>query len=510
MSTPDLEPTHAPEHSPLRDLALGGRSLRDATARGTIVNGAFTVGLSTLGLVRGFLVAAFLTAADYGIWGIIVVAFGTLMWLKQVGVNDKYIQQEEGDQEAAFQRAFTLELLVNALFLLLVLAAIPVVVLAYGRPEVIAPTLVLLLILPAVVLQTPMWVFYRRMDFVRQRSLQAVEPVVAFAVTVGCAIAGTGYWAFVLGGVAGAWTGALVALLASPYRVRLRYDRGTLREYVGFSGPLFFAGLSGTITAQVAVFTANHAVGLAGVGAIALANVISDFAHRVDGIVTQTIYPAICAVQDRTELLFETFVKSNRLTLMWAVPFGAAVALFARDIVSYGIGEKWRPAVGIIEVLGVCAAVNHIGFNWDAFFRARSQTRPIAVASAIGMAVFLAVAIPLLIADGLHGYAIGLLAVSAVALVLRGLYLARLFDGFDMARHAGRAIAPTLPAAAVVLTGRWLVDGRSLSRALVELAAYALVTVVATFAFERDLLREVSGYLRRAAPAGRAEPVQAA
>ena len=29
---------------------------------------------------------------------------------------------------------------------------------------------------------------------------------------------------------------------------------------------------------------------------------------------------------DRTELLFETFVKSNRLTLMWAVPFGAAVA----------------------------------------------------------------------------------------------------------------------------------------------------------------------------------------
>jgi hypothetical protein len=61
-----------------------------------------------------------------------------------------------------------------------------------------------------------------------------------------------------------------------------------------------------------------------------------------------------------------------------------------------------------------------------------------------------------------------------------------------------------------VLAARWLVDGRSVGRALVELAAYALVTVVATFAFERDLLREVSGYLRRAAPAGRAEPVQAA
>jgi hypothetical protein len=63
---------------------------------------------------------------------------------------------------------------------------------------------------------------------------------------------------------------------------------------------------------------------------------------------------------------------------------------------------------------------------------------------------------------------------------------------------------------AVVLAARWLVDGRSLGRALIELAAYALITVVATLAFERDLLREVSGYLRRAAPVGRAEPVQAA
>jgi O-antigen/teichoic acid export membrane protein len=503
MSTPDLD-TDARGSSPLRELALGGRSLRHATARGTIVNGAFTVGLSLLGLVRGFVVAAFLTAADYGVWGIIVVAFGTLVWLKQVGVNDKYIQQEEGDQEAAFQRAFTLELLANALFLVLVLAAIPVVVLAYGRPEVVAPTLVLMLMLPAVVLQTPMWVFYRRMDFVRQRSLQAVEPVVAFAVTVACAIAGTGYWAFVLGGVAGAWAGAVVALAASPYRLRLRYDRGTLREYLGFSGPLFFAGLSGTITAQVAILTANHAVGLAGVGAIALANTIGDFAHRVDGIVTQTIYPAICAVQDRTELLFETFVKSNRLTLMWAVPFGVGVALFAGDLVSYAIGEKWRAAVGIIEVLGLLAAVNHIGFNWDAFFRARGETRPIAVSSALGMAIFLAVPIPLLIADGLHGYALGLMVVSLAALVLRGIYLARLFDGFDMARHAARAIAPTLPAAAVVLAARGLVDGRSPARALVELAAYAAVTVVATFAFERDLLREVGGYLRRGAPVGQA------
>ena len=37
---------------------------------------------------------------------------------------------------------------------------------------------------------------------------------------------------------------------------------------------------------------------------------------------TNTLYPAICAVRDRKDVLFEAFVKSNRLALMWALPFG--------------------------------------------------------------------------------------------------------------------------------------------------------------------------------------------
>ena len=42
----------------------------------------------------------------------------------------------------------------------------------------------------------------------------------------------------------------------------------------------------------------------------------------------------MCAVADRTELLFETFVKSNRLALMWAMPSGLGLALFAPDLVA--------------------------------------------------------------------------------------------------------------------------------------------------------------------------------
>ena len=474
-------------------------SLRRHTARGTLVNGAFLVGLYTLGLLRGFIVAALLTTAEYGVWGVVMVTFTTLLWLKQVGVVDRFVQQSEEDQELAFQRAFTAEAIVTAAFVVLMLALVPVVALVYGRSELVAPSLVVIAALAVGVLQTPLWVFYRRMDFVRQRKLQAVEPVVGFVVTVGLAAAGAGYWSLVAGFAAGALAAAAVALSASPYRIALRFERGSLRDYLTFSWPLFVAAASSLVIAQSSILVGEKELGLTGAGIITLAATISSYVNRVDEIVTQTLYPAICAVRDRVDLLFESFVKSNRLALMWGLPFGIGLALFASDLVEFGIGERWQAGVGLIQAFGVIAAINHVGFNWDAFYRARGDTRPIAIWSFLCMVSFVLVAIPLLVSDGLNGLAIGMTAMGVVSLGVRLFYLSRLFPALRIVRHMARAMAPTVPAVGAVLALR-LLEGsdRTLAMALGELALYALVAGVATVLLERDLLREVAGYLRPA------------
>jgi O-antigen/teichoic acid export membrane protein len=495
LETPVLD---APDQAgPARRFNLGGLTLRQVAARGTIVNAVFLTALSSLGLVRGFVLAHFLTREDYGLWGVLVISLGTLLWLKQVGVGDKYIQQDEPDQELAFQKAFTLEALFMGVFIVLMAAAVPLVVLVYGEPELLVPGFVIVAILPALALQAPLWVFYRQMRFVRQRALQAVDPIVGFVVAVGLAAAGVGYWAIVLGVLAGAWAAAVAAVLASPYRLRFRYDRGTMRNYVSFSWPLIVASGSGVVVAQASILAGEKHLGLAGAGAITLAATVSQFADRVDAIVTGTLYPAICAVRDQTALLVESFVKSNRLALMWAFPFGIGLALFAPDLVDFGIGDRWEPAVIVIQAFGLGAAINHIGFNWDAYFRARGETQPIMVVALTSMVAYLGAAIPLLILDGLRGFAIGVAAQTVVGVSMRAFFLRRLFVGFRMFRHALRGIAPTVPAAAVVLCLRLLeTDERTGAYALGEFAAYGLVTVAATLVLERELLREAIGYVR--------------
>jgi O-antigen/teichoic acid export membrane protein len=476
-----------------REIDTRGLSLRAFAARGVLVNTGFDLAISALNLARGFIVAAILSTTAYGIWGVLVASVGVLARLKVIGIGDKYIQQQDPDQELAFQRAFTLELLASLSVILPLIAALPAIAVIYGHWSLIPPGLVLITVIAADGLQSPLWVYYRRMDFVRQRLLQSAEPLISFAVAVALALAGVGYWALAVGVAAGAWTGAAVAIKACPYRLRWRFDRRSLRVYASFSGPVFLATLCSVALANGTAIAVNATLGLAAVGAVALAGNITAFSTRVDDLVASTIYPVICAMQDRLELLRESFEKSNRLALMWAMPFGVGVALFASDLVRYGVGEKWSAAVPLLSVTGAVAAAAHIGFNWDDYFRARSDTRPIAVAGAAAMVAVLGVGIPLLRLDGLTGLAIGIGAGAGVHLALRAFYLARLFAGFSFISHAARATAPTLPALTAVLLVREL-------SAAAELGIYVVLVGLGTWLLERRLLREALGYLLRPRP----------
>jgi O-antigen/teichoic acid export membrane protein len=481
------------------DRPAPGQGLRRRTVRGTVVNATFLVGVNGINAIRGLVVAALLTATDFGVWGILAAITAALLFFKQVGFGDKYVQQDEADQEVEFQRMMTLELGLGFVAMALGAVAIPVVALAYGTNEILAPGFLMLLELPALALQAPVYLFYRRMDFVRQRRLQAVDPLVGFAVTIALAIAGAGYWSLVAGALAGGWAGAIVTLRACPYPLRWRFEREALARYTRFTGPLLVGGVAAIVVTQAILLSAQRSIGLAAVGAITLAGMITGLARRADDIVTNTLYPAIVAAIDRKDLLVESFVKSNRLVVMWAVPFGVGLSLFASDLVRFGLGSRWEHAIVLLELSGVAVALHQVGFNWDAFYRAAGRTGPIGWASVYGLVVALALPVPLLLAYGLTGLGWGLLGTELLLLAQRSVMLRRFFGDFRMTPHLVRSLLPTVPAVAVVLVPRALgLHEGNLAGALGAMAVYAVVTIAFTWLTERDLLREVIGHLRPA------------
>jgi hypothetical protein len=111
--------------------------------------------------------------------------------------------------------------------------------------------------------------------------------------------------------------------------------------------------------------------------------------------------------------------------------------------------------------------------------------------SAIGLAV------PLTFADGVRGYAIGMAGATAILILMRCWYLARLFPAFGIFSHAFRAIWPTIPAAAAVLAIRAIGDSpRGVGASVGQAALFVVIVAAGTLFSERALLREMVGYLR--------------
>jgi hypothetical protein len=119
------------------------------------------------------------------------------------------------------------------------------------------------------------------------------------------------------------------------------------------------------------------------------------------------------------------------------------------------------------------------------------------VTGVVMMVAVLAFAVPLTYLDGVRGYAYGMAAATAILIVMRCWYLARLFPAFAVLSHAFRAMWPTVPAAAAVLTIRAVSDSpHGAAAVLGQAALYGAIVLAATLVSERALLREMIGYLR--------------
>jgi O-antigen/teichoic acid export membrane protein len=490
-----------------RELAFPRHELRRRTARGAMVNGLFLGGGEALMLAQGLIVTILLGPKAIGLYGIVTITAMTIVALKRVGIDEAYVQNESGDGEAEFQRAFTLELGISLVLMLVIMASAPIVALAYGDWRLLPLTLAVSYLPVAFALQSPSWIFFRRMDFLRQRILQFVIPVVTICVTVPLAALGVGVWSLVIGPFVGNSVGALAAIKVSPYRLGIRLDREARRRYLAFSWPIFATALALLAVQQGQVLAFDLHSGLAAAGFITLAYTLTRYADRADQIVTTTIYPAICVVRDRIPTLEVLFAKSNRISMFFSLPFCTGFVLFAPDLVRFVLGHEWDPAAILLQGLAAAAALQQLGYNWFAFYRARGQSWPQAVESAVLVAGFAALAVPGLIVWGSNGFVAGRIATAVLMLGVRRRYLRRLLPGVSLERLALRGAAPVAAGTAAALVLRYALWGghRSLGQAIAEIVLFVGVTAAVTWLAERSLLRESGGYLRGAAGASQPE-----
>jgi O-antigen/teichoic acid export membrane protein len=478
-------------------LAFPRAELRRRTVQGVLVNAVFMGGAEALMLAQGLIVTVLLGPRLIGLYGIVTTTAVTIAALRRIGIDEAFVQQRESDQEAEFQRAFTLELVVGAAFSLVLLAAAPIVAAAYGDERLLWLTLAVAYLPTFFALQAPTWIFFRQMDFLRVRTLQVLVPVVTFCVTVPLAAAGVGVWSLVIGPAVGNAVAVVAGIRVSPYRLRLQFDRDARTRYLRFSWPVFVTAVALLLVQQGQMLAFTLHGGLAAAGYITLAVTLTRYADRADQIIATTIYPAICVVSDQVTTLREIFVTSNRVALMWVLPFCAGFILFSPDLVHFVLGTKWQPAALLLQGLAGTAAIQQLGYNWFSFYRARGDSSRQAVEAAVSTAAFLLLAVPGLLIWGSWGFIGGRLAGAVLVLIVRRHYVRRLL-GIELLALGVRGAAPIAAATGLVLAVRTVAwsGPRTLAQAAVEVVLFLACSAALTWATERALVRDLLAQVR--------------
>ena len=478
------------------DERRGG--LRARLARGGVVNAGFMTGAEGLVVLQGLLATALLGPDAIGLYGIVSTTAMTIVALRRVGTDEAFVRHEAEDEALEFQRAFTVELALGLAAALLIALAAPVLAALYDDDRLLALTLAVTYLPVAFALQAPQWIFFRRMDYVQLRLLQAIVPLGTVLVATPLLLAGVGVWALIIGPLAGNALAVAAALRASPYPLAVRPDRDAARRYLRFSWPIFLTALGALVVAQGQIALYGLDRGLAAAGWMTLAVTLTRYADRADQIVATTIYPAIVRVHDRLALQEELFTGASRIGLLFAFPFGAGLALFAGDLVDFVLGEEWEPAIPLIAGLALITAAGQIGYTWFAFQRARGEPGPQAVETGVLAGTFLLLAVPAALAWGTAGFLAGRAAGMACVLAVRRVYLRRLLPGVRVEALALRAAIPAALASAAVLAIRLSLWGgeRQLGQALGELALWAVLVVVLVLRLDGPLLRELRGLVR--------------
>jgi O-antigen/teichoic acid export membrane protein len=479
------------------DRALEIPDLGRRAIQGVLITTLFAVAWELIRAGTGLLTVRFLQPEDYALAGVAIQATGVANTFLNMSIETRLVQvyREPGD---AYDYGFTLLIWVACGYAVLAVVAGLVASRLYGNDLIVplaaalaAQGFIAAASLPAVYLQ-------REMRWWKQRIIYSAGPSVGIVVTLVLAMRGFGAWAVIIGSLVTGAVSATIVWVQAPRkpRFRRRVPRDALRFFFSFGWPLWLGGVIAVLATNGMILEVKIGLGLAMVGAFRLATTLGNRIDTAEGIVAGVLFPVLSRTRD-IDRLRRAYVVSARMILVWAVPVGFGLALFATDVVRYVVGQKWSAVTPLLWVEGIGEAFNAIGTMWGTFYTVLGRNRPslwLGLQINIMMVVLIGVLMPFLHYEGV------LLAISAaivVSLVQRRRYLKKLFPDIPVIRVAVPYLAAATLAVGVVLALGAGYDLTSRTGLALRLVCYFAVYGAAVFALQRGVLAESLAMLRQ-------------
>jgi len=329
-------------------------------AHSVLWNASSDWGSQILTWLAFLVVMRLLTPEDFGVAALGVILMPYLGQITGFGIPRAVVAIREltGDQLAQLT---TVNVMLGALcFLFGLLMAKPFA--TFFRIPALAPVLIVTCsgLMLGAISGVPTAVLAKEMRFRFLSVLGAATAVIAAAATLLMAFLGFGYWALLLGNMAGALVRTAVILGVNGRR--LAWPRfAMIREPLKFGWHISVSMLALNSYQRLDNFVAGRMLGQAALGlygnAWELANVPIE---KVTSLVTTVIPSYLSAVQDQPAEVRRYLRGLTEMIALATFPATVGLGLVAHELVPVVFGEQWNGMIGTLEVLSYYAAFRSI------------------------------------------------------------------------------------------------------------------------------------------------------
>jgi O-antigen/teichoic acid export membrane protein len=317
--------------------------------------------LQLLSLATTVWVARILEPADYGVMalaGIFITTAGMLAEMGLVGAIVQFRDLERRELNTCF-------------WIIMTLAAIAYTVLTLGA-SVIAEWFAvqrLAAVLPVLALALPVTacsmvsdsLLRKRLALDRVSQAEIISNVVTLPVILYCAKAGFGVWALVIGFLVGSLVRSAAIFAFAPWLPGLRIGGRRAKEMLHFSLKTLGITTLWALQEQANVLVIGKVTGQVTVGLYSMAKDLAMLpTAKISSVVYMLSSPMMAELQTDIVAMRKAFFRAMRLTAAIALPASAGMALVADDMVAVLLGPKWLPAVTVLRLLCLYAAVRAV------------------------------------------------------------------------------------------------------------------------------------------------------
>lgn len=348
---------------PVEPPAVGDEGLRPLVVRGIAWKGIGQIGIQATRLLVALALARILAPDEYGLAGMALV-FGSFILIFSDLALGQAIVQRRTLSAADKATAFWTSVGAGVGFTLVGIGLSGPVAEFFGEPRLRPMIMVLSLnFVISSIGTTQSALLVREMAFrgLEIREIAAAGAGAATAITV--ALAGGGAWAIISQQLAVSIVSTVLVWMYSSWRPTLHFSTASLRGLAGYTANVLGTNTVTQLRATTDNILIGRFLGTSALGAYALAyNIILVPFNRVAVPVAQVLFPAMSRIQDDPGLVAEYWRRSIRMLGAFAMPALVGLVLVAPDFVPVVLGEKWKDAVPVIQLLAVVGLLQTLQF----------------------------------------------------------------------------------------------------------------------------------------------------